>query len=59
MIIHLCKNGKEFQALRDVAERDGVSRPGRGETIDTGNSKWKVAGVRKESSVTDHLVDVE
>lgn len=58
-VIHLCISGKEFQALPNVAEKEGVPRPGAKETIDTGKDKWKVIGVRKGSSVTDHFVDVE
>jgi len=57
--IHLCKNGTEFKALPNVVERDGVPRPRAGEIMDTGEGKWKVIGVRKESSVTDYFVDVE
>jgi hypothetical protein len=51
--IHLCKKGKEFKALPNVA--DITPRPLAGNTID---DKWKVVGVISHSA-TDLVVDVE
>jgi hypothetical protein len=58
--IHLCNNGKEFKVLPAIADREGVSRPGAGETMNTGpDGEWRIIGVRNESSIRDHIVDVE
>jgi hypothetical protein len=51
--IHLCKKGKEFKALPNVA--DIAPRPSAGKII---GEKWKVVGV-VSNSATDMVVDVE
>jgi hypothetical protein len=51
--IHLCKKGKEFKAIANVA--DIAPRPSADKIID---EKWKVVGVISNSA-TDIVVDVE
>jgi len=50
--IRLCKNSKEFMAIRDVAD---LVRPKEGETID---GKWRARGVIGHT-VSEIVVDVE
>ncbi len=53
--ICLCDNGKEFRRLPNVVDISGT-RPAVGDVID---GKWKVIGVRKDSTPTEMVVDVE
>ena len=53
--IHLCHNGKEFKRLTDV-----VAITGTGLLVgDVIEHKWRVLGVRKNSTPTEMIVDVE
>jgi hypothetical protein len=50
--VRLCKNGKEFMVMRDVAD---LVRPAVGDIID---EKWRVRGVISHN-ISEIVVDVE